>query len=194
MKKIIALVATLLALDPLGATQYFGIDAGLNNAEPHNSSNHGLKMGMVVAVKYGYTFTTGLRAEAEIAYRYNNFKTKYNVAHNDDFVISKAYQSFHSWAYMVNGLYDVANLNVYDITPYFGVGIGYCQNTLRNKFKSQTRSTIDKEKDNRFAYQGIIGAKYAINSTLSSAVEYHYFCGKSHAKEHSVHMSVIRNF
>jgi opacity protein-like surface antigen len=181
-----------LFCSPIFATyQYFGVDIGVNNLEPTNSSNKGLKVGSLGGIKYGYAFNSGIRAEAEIVYRFNTFRTKYNMA-GTDIVLSKEYNRFHSWSFMANCIYDIMQLQTQEITPYIGAGVGYCQNTEKHKIKTNFRSTEDKLKDNRFAYQGIVGVRYAINATMGTALEYNYFCGKNHAKSHSVRMSFNR--
>jgi opacity protein-like surface antigen len=182
-----------LLCSPIFASQYFGIDLGINNIEPTNSSNRGLKVGTLGGIKYGFIFESGIRAEIEVAYRYNTFRTKYNMG-NTDIVLSKEYNRFHSWSYMLNGLYDIAQLQTQQLTPYIGVGVGYCQNTEKHKIKTNFKSTEDKLKDSRFAYQGIVGVKYTINPEMGTALEYNYFCGKTHAKSHSVRMSLHRMF
>jgi opacity protein-like surface antigen len=173
--------------------QYFGIIGGTNHCELTKESNHGMKVGVNAGVKYGYIFGNGFRVEGEVAYRHNSFSTKYNVA-NLDILESKEYNHKHSWSYMANGFFDLANLQVGSIIPYVGAGIGYCQNTEKKKMKFADITNEEKTKDNRFAYQGIIGAKYQINADYSAGLEYHYFVGKSHAKEHSVGMIIARNF
>lgn len=192
MRKFISIALATLTLSSLSAVQYFGVDVGVNHAEVTNTS-HNPKVGMIGGAKYGYVFSTGIRGEVEFAYRYNNFRTQHN-SDEKDVVFSKESNSVHSRSYMVNALYDVNEMKVYDFTPYIGIGIGYCQNTDVKKIKYDSKSVEDKIKDNRFAYQAIVGAKYAISDNLCSAFEYNYFSGKSHAKVHSMRMSLIRNF
>ena len=191
MKRLIFLGIAILPFT-LSAAQYFGIDAGINHLELTNESDSGLKVGMRAGAKWGYIFDSGLRGEVELAYRINHFKTRYVLA-SEDQLKSKSYRSMHSWSYMINVLYDVKQLQVASVIPYVGLGIGYAQNTEKLKFKGDATHET-KERDNRFAYQAIIGAKYPINDTLSAGLEYHYFCGQSHAKDHSVGMTLVRTF
>ena len=192
MKRLIFL-AGILATATASATQYFGIHAGTSHKELTNESDSGLKVGMRAGAKYGYVFDSGLRGELELSYRVNHFKTRYAVVAEDQ-LSNKAYRSMHSWSYMANVLYDVKQLTVMSVTPYVGAGIGYAQNTEKLKLKATDLTHEIKERDNRFAWQAIVGAKYPINETLSAGLEYNYFCGQSHAKDHSMSMTLVRSF
>lgn len=191
--KLTIFLASFALCGGLFAGQYVGVSIGTNNATMTDNSNKGLKIGAHAQAKYGYAFGSGIRSEAEISYRTGKYKTIYNMIDKET-VGSREYNSIHSWSYMGNVLYDISNLNVYSVVPYIGIGVGYCQNTQESKIKFDDSSKKDKLKDNRFAYQGIIGAKYAINETLSTGVEYHYFCGRSHQKDHSVGVNLVKNF
>jgi opacity protein-like surface antigen len=173
--------------------QYLGMAVGTDYCFLTNSSNSGLKVGIKAGLIYGYYFESGFRGELEVSFRKNSFRTKYN-AKKDDLIISKVYRSMHSWTYMANLLYDINRLTYRTIVPYVGIGIGYCQFTDKNKYKSDTEVNVEKEKDDRFVYQGIVGARYSINPEVEAGIQYQYFCGQSHAKNHSITLSMIRNF
>lgn len=192
MKKLIAIA--MLTMCPLmaPAVQYVGINAGTNHLVQTNKST-GPKTGMHLGGKYGYMFESGVRCEAEMIYRKNDYQTVYTIIDKDQ-VGSKEHNSSHSWSYMANVIYDIFALRTSDLVPYFGAGVGYCQNTEKNKIKYNDITKEDKLKDNRIAYQLIGGAKYKINDEYTAGAEYHYFVGKSHAKEHSVHVTVMRAF
>ncbi len=175
------------------AGQYVGINAGVNNMIITKGSHDGLKVGCKAGFTYGVAFDSGFRTEFECTYTDNNFRTKY-VADEKDVMVSKSYNNNHSWAYMVNSLYDLKQLAVMSVFPYAGVGVGYCQNTQHLKVKTDSYTHSFKAKDNTFAYQAIVGGKYAINDQYAAALEYHYFAGKEHAKDHSVGLHLIRNF
>lgn len=193
MKRLLTLIFATISLTPICATQYFGLDLGTNQSILTNQSDKGLKMGVRSGVKYGYIFDSGIRAEAEVTYRQNHFKTVYNIIDKDQ-IGSKEYKTNHSWSYMLNVMYDIVQLNMSQIVPYIGVGIGYCANTEKNKVKYDEKSQEDKMKEDRFSYQGIIGCKYPIQNDLATGIEYRYFTGKSHQKDHSVGLFVIRGF
>ena len=196
MKRLLALIFATMSLTPVYATQYFGFDLGINNCYLTSESNKGMKNGIKSGIKYGYLFNTGIRTEAEVAYRVNHFKTIYNEA-STDVISSKEYRSKHSWAYMLNIMYDIAQISTYDIVPYIGAGMGYCANTEKKKIKyenSQNETHEEKLKENRFSYQGIVGVKYALNQSVSTSLEYSYFTGKSHQKDHSISVFIYRGF
>lgn len=193
MKLFIIATLCFLSFAFLNAANYVAVELGTQHLELTNQSLSGLKVGYKAGVKIGYIFGNGFRSELEVTYRKNHVRTKYNMG-DTDVVMSKEYNNFNSLGYMVNALYDVNQLATKDIIPYIGVGVGYCQNTNQNKIKYDSVTKEDKLRDNRFAYQGIVGMKYAIDADYATALEYHYFCGQSHAKAHSVGLSLIRSF
>lgn len=192
MKKLLAICLSFLCVSPVMGQQYFGVDVGTSHAESTNSAKSP-KLGAKAGVRYGYTFDNGFRTELHVVHRRNEFKNNYTLTTNN-VKVKEDQHSLRSWSYMVNALYDISQLNINTLVPYVGAGIGYCQNTDSIKTKNLVGSQRVKEKDNRFAWQGIVGLKYAINSQLSTGLEYHYFCGKAHAKEHSFGVSVMRHF
>jgi len=192
MKLLVLTALFMLSCSNVFSGQYVGLNAGIDSLHLTSGKTQGLKTGYKAGLNYGYVFGNGVRSEVECTYDKNNYKTKY-VVENDN-VVSKEYNNIHSWAYMVNVLYDLKQLAVKEVTPYFGIGVGYCQNTQHNKIKYDSTTNEDKLKDNRFAYQAILGLKYAINTDYSTALEYHYFCGQSHAKSHRLGLSIIRSF
>jgi opacity protein-like surface antigen len=194
MKLFSLLAVFTLSISPMFASQYVGVQLGTDNMNLTNVSHSGLKIGYKAGMKYGYVFENGFRPEFECSYRKSNYSTKYAVGPEDQ-VFSKEYNNFHSWSYMVNGFYDLGQLAVKQVVPYLGIGVGYCQNVEHKKMRfSRGNSISSKFRDNRFAYQGIAGVKYALDDVYSTNVEYHYFCGKAHAKSHSVELALVRNF
>jgi outer membrane autotransporter protein len=193
MKKLLV-IATLMVLPVfLSASQYVGISAGTNNAILTNRSDSGLQVGIQMGAKIGFDFDSGLRSEFELSYRKQSFKTAYHMSEKD-VIDSKEHNSIYSLAYMTNVLYDVEQLTTYSITPYIGVGVGYCQTTERNKIQFDNITQEDKLKDNRFAYQAIVGAKYPVLDKMTLGLEYKYFVGRSHQKDHTCSVELIRNF
>ena len=190
--KLFAIALCTLLVCPVFAGQYVGVHVGTNNSVL-TSENHNPKIGYKAGANYGYKFDNGFRAEVELAYHKNNFKTKYSLSEVDT-IQAKGYRSFHHLSYMANVLYDITQIRVGDVTPYVGIGAGYCEHTEKNKIKFDSTTHQDKMKDNRFAYQAIVGVKYDINQAYAAAVQYHYFCGQAHVKDHSVGVSLIRNF
>src|SRR5207253_7477626 len=161
--KLIAISAfCTLFLCPVFGAQYVGIDAGASHSVL-TSETHNPKIGYEFGAKYGYRFENGFRTEIAFDYQKCHFKTKYNMG-EQDVVVSKEYRSFHTMSYMANVIYDLSQIKVADITPYVGIGVGYCENTETNKIKYDSKVSQDKFRDDRFAYQAIAGAKYDINA------------------------------
>lgn len=190
--KLLSLALCILAIAPLSANQYIGLEFGANHIELTNQDK-GLKVGYIAGVKYGYDFDNSVRVEVSSHYRKNVKSTQYVVG-DEDQVLSKSYKGLHSWSYMVNCLYDIHQISAKSFVPYIGLGMGYCQNTEHNKVKLGDIAHSDKLKDNRFAYQGIVGARYGLNADYSTGIEYQYFIGQSHAKHHTVNLSLNRHF
>ena len=193
MKKLLSVLIATLSIAPICATQYFGFDLGTNHSILTKDSHSGLKTGMSAGARYGYFFESGIRAEAQIIYRTNNYKTIYNFVEKDE-VASKEYNKLHSWSYMLNLIYDVKQMTIFDIVPYLGLGVGYSANTENNSVKYNDHRIEDKLKDNRFAYQGIAGIRYSVQDNVITGIEYRYFTGHNHKKDHSVGMFIARMF
>lgn len=185
-------VCFLLAA-PVCATQYVGVKFGTHDVHITNNDEHNPKIGFKTGLKYGYAMENGVRTELEVDFAKNEYKTDYSVNTNES-ISSKKYRSFKSWSYMANIVYDFAKLQLYEVTPFLGVGVGYCETTEKHKVKFPDATYHNKERDGVFAYQGIVGLKYLVNAEYSTTIEYKYFCGQSHMKAHSVGVSLLRNF
>lgn len=184
----------LAASAPASALQYVSFGGGTDNLKLTNTSDSGLKVGYMGSARVGYLFEQySARAEFEVSYRKSAFSTQY-VENQKNELSFKHYRNFHSWAYMFNLHYDANQISVAGIVPYIGAGIGYCQNTEHHKVKYSANTDSEKLRDNRFAYQGMLGITYPINEQYKSSIEYHYFCGQQHAKSHSVNLLIVRNF
>ena len=174
------------------AAQYVGINGGTDYPYRTNESNSGQKVGYKVGAMYGYDWGNNLRTEAELAYRHAERSTRY--VEKEDRIESKEHRSNHSLALMVNAIYDINQLTWYNISPYVGVGIGYCQNTEKSKLQTEKYTNEEKERDDRFAWQGIVGFKYPFAEKMSLSAQYNYFCASEHAKHHGFSLIVIRSF
>lgn len=192
MKLFALTILCSLSVAPLFCSQYAGLSMGTNNSLL-TSESHDPKIGYQLGAKYGYDFDNGFRTELAIGYKKNDFKTKY-TSDDQDNILSREYRSLYSMNYMANGFYDFKQVKFMEVTPYVGIGIGLSQNSEKNKIKKDAVANMEKYRDSRFAYQAIAGAKYDINANYSAAVEYHYCCSRSHAKDHSVDFSVVRSF
>lgn len=193
MKKLFALgTLFLLPIFSLSAGQYVGIHGGSDYLYHTKESNSGQKVGYKVGGVYGYDWGNNLRTEVELSYRHAERSTKY--VENADKIESKEHKSNHSLALMANVIYDVNQLTWYDVSPYVGLGVGYSQNTQKAKLQSEKFTNEEKERDDRFAWQGIVGLKYPIAEKMTMAAQYNYFCASEHAKDHSFSLSLLRSF
>ena len=76
--------------------------------------------GFAVSGRVGYAFGNGFRVDGEVAYRQNDFDT---INIDGESVGSPVYDGdVSSWAFMLNGLYDISTGT--SLTPYVGVGVG----------------------------------------------------------------------
>lgn len=136
---------------------YVGGLAGVNWLINSNDSHEDFKAGWVGGLNLGYRMCSGLRAEAEVAYRRNVHK--------------HANRPVQVWSFMANGYYEVDALNCFCITPYVGAGIGY--DTIKHRRCSD--STIEErhsDKHNGFAWQVMVGGFYDIDECMEVGVEY----------------------
>jgi opacity protein-like surface antigen len=191
MKKFI-LIGSFLFSSCLSAGQYAAASFGTDYYHQTNSPGNHQKVGYKVSGFWGYKFESQFRAEAEVAYRSGKTNTKYVDA--NEAITMKTFGSQHSWSYMANIIYDIGQLEYKTFVPYAGIGVGYVQNTMHKKYQKHDWASSYSERDDRFAYQGIIGIKYPIAEKLALGAQYNYFVGSPHAKNHSVAMNLLRDF
>ena len=193
MKKLFTFFSVLFLPVCLIAGQYVSLQVGPDYCYRTDDNDHGQKVGYKVGGSYGYKFINGIRGEVELAYRNGHKRTVY--VYSDGGADSKTHVSGHSMSYMANFLYDVGGLSTYGIVPYLGAGVGLCSNTYNLKTqKNDSVTNRDHGKDDRFAWQAIVGAKYPIADQLDMGLEYKYFCGQYHAKNHSISAVLVRSF
>ena len=191
--KLFTLALSFLTFSTLAAGQYAGIKGGTDFRHQTNQSDHGQKMGFGAGLLYGYDLANGIRAEAEISYREGHKRTEYVDAGEDQLAYDR-HDSHHSWAYMANLLYDVSQLQLWSLTPYFGAGVGYVQAVDHRKVKTLNETHSEKRRDSGFAYQALAGIKYPIADQLTMSVQYCYHIPGSHVKNHSVTVGLAKAF
>ena len=162
-----ALLAATMAALPLAANAqpidglYIGAGAGVNlmqNERVRTTNPIGplapldARAGAVGVLSLGWGFGNGFRMEIEGDYRYNQFR---NGGSGNE----------QKYGGMVNGLYDFYGLTPV-VVPYLGVGIGYQAERLSAGGTSQTKGS--------FAYQGIAGAAFPIDSVPGLAITGEY--------------------
>ncbi len=148
--------------------------------------------GVAVAGFGGYRFCGGLRAEVEVAYRYNRIRkiSFHDFSISDDASVSssgrrhKSRGNLNQWSGMVNGLYDIPvgwDCCSNSIVPYVGVGIGYAHQEYKNgrnlEFDGCHKS--DRTKKYGFAWQVLAGLTYVIDCHFDASLEYRFFKGNA---------------
>ena len=192
MKKLIFLALATFPMI-LTAGQYAGIHAGTDYRNQTATSNSGQKVGCRAGAVYGYDFDNGIRTEAEISYREGHKRTQYSDD-GEDQLIFRRYDSHHSWSYMANLCYDISQLQMWSLTPYFGIGAGYVQSVEHRKTKYDVVSHTEKRRDHGFAYQAIAGLKYPIADQVNMTAQYCYHIPGPHTKNHSVTVGLVKAF
>ncbi len=192
MRILTLILAFLVIVSTANAGQYIGVGFGTNDKRLTNES-HNPKIGFKADAVYGYRYENQIRTELTASFSKNEFKTVHHMK-DIDVLASKEYRSFHSWTYMANVLFDLNQLSIHTLTPYVGVGVGYCESTEKNKIKFADKTYKDMDRDGRISYQAIVGLSHAIDNFYTAALEYKYNIGQSHAKNHSFGLSLLRSF
>jgi len=147
---------------------YVSLGAGVNFPQDADTSGAGVdtdyifNVGPAVVGAIGYGLGHGFRVEGEINYRSNDVeKASTGIASGN----------FNSWAFMVNGLYDV--MLGWPVTPFVGGGVGAAAVSWKATVPGSAVS-FDKT-DSRLALQAIGGVSYALTDQLKLDASYRYF-------------------
>ncbi|MCA1907210.1 MAG: OmpA family protein [Magnetospirillum sp.] len=143
------LVAGVLAALPVAANAqwYVGLDGGANYMQdPGSAQGADSDWGWVGLGQVGYSFGAP-KVEFEVGYRAND--------------------SIDSVSTMINGIYDFMPTSKWH--PFVGAGIGWAW--LDGDFAGVGA----RNSDNAFAYQGIAGVGYDIDSNWALKAQYRYF-------------------
>lgn len=147
MKSLLAAAALTVAVPAVANAQwYIGADAGANYLQDPGVRGSDSDWGWVGMGQVGYSFG-GPKVEFEVGYR-----------GNDD---------ISSWSTMVNGIYEFMPNSSWH--PFLGAGIGWAW--LDGDFAGNAASNSD----NQFAYQGIAGVAYDVNTNWALKAQYRYF-------------------
>lgn len=147
MKSLIAAAALTIAAPAVANAQwYVGLDAGANYMQDPGVTNSDSSWGWVGLGQVGYNFG-GPKVEFEVGYR-----------DNDD---------ISSWSTMINGIYEFLPNSAWH--PFIGAGIGWAW--LDGDFSGAGA----KNSDNQFAYQGIAGVSYDVDTNWALKAQYRYF-------------------
>jgi len=137
--------------------------------------------GWTGVLSLGWGFRNGLRAELEGFYRQNDLDSVSGFGASRFGVASG---EVRSWGLMVNLLYEL-NLERFGLArsfvqPYVGGGVGWARirlDDVRARTPGGAQLIIDDE-DDRFAYQGIVGAAFPLTQWvpgLAITAEYRFF-------------------
>lgn len=126
----------------------------------------------------GYRCCNGLRLEAELAFRDNDFDRVilYHSAGSGETSMELTNGEFESLSFMGNIIYECTFMACDTcLRPYFGVGFGAAK--LETQFSTTVDTvTLDRNDDKtQFAYQFIIGIAYPYNDCIDMSFEYRYF-------------------
>ncbi|MBC7906316.1 MAG: OmpA family protein [Rhodospirillaceae bacterium] len=147
MKSVLAAAALMIGLPAAANAQvYMGLDGGANYLQDPGVTGSDSDWGWVGLGQVGYDFG-GPKVEFEVGYRDND--------------------SISSWSTMVNGIYQFLPQSSFH--PFVGAGIGWA--FLDSDFAGANARNDDES----FAYQGIAGVAYDINSNVALKAQYRYF-------------------
>lgn len=124
------------------------------------------KDGYMLNGSVGYEFDV-FRTELELNYRDNDVKSIRANGVN----VPAASGNVDAMAMMVNAYYDLDMGG--NFTPYFGAGIGAAR--VEASYKDAGGAVQASGKDTVFAYQGMAGVEYAVDSRVALYGEYRYF-------------------
>ncbi|MCH9770739.1 MAG: porin family protein [Gammaproteobacteria bacterium] len=175
MKKLLiatAVASALLAGTALAAQSnaqaknpskvYVGGDAGVAIPAQKGFGDE-LNTGFDIGGHAGYRVNKNVRVEGDITYIRNSFTDA--TAQSVNYSSLKNNQLF----FMVNGYYDLTTN--YQVVPFVGVGAG-----LLHEWGTGTKAIAtapDTASTNAFAFQGLAGLSYKINSSMDVNVTYH---------------------
>lgn len=176
-----------------GGRFYVGAFGGANWLNFHHHIHDfkpKIQVGYAAALSLGYKFNNGFRVEGEVAYRRNRTKDE-KVA--DYYKLSS---SAYSWSYMTNFLYDFDCVSCYlpNIIPYVGLGVGYTHIGAHASVRSDDAHFSEKATSDGLAGQAIGGVNYRLTNDTSLGLEYRYFVGREHARDHSLGLALRQSF
>lgn len=119
----------------------------------------------VFSVAFGYQYNEHFRTDLGFEYR-----GKYDIKNKEGDLSGK----LNSYAFMLNGYYDIVNYNGF--TPFVGAGIGWAENKTSSvaDVESDFSGTISNGTRKNFAWKLIAGTKYTINSSFDINAQYQY--------------------
>lgn len=149
---------------PLKVGGYIGVMGGLSNQSGGNPvftlASNGQGQG------YSNALSNGFDLNIHGGYRYNNFRIEGELAHLQNSITSISNQDWNTNLIMMNGYYDF-DMDT-PLIPYLGAGMGLAI------FPDNVADYSIEPSSCEFAYQGIMGLGYRVNSSLILVGEYSY--------------------
>jgi outer membrane protein OmpA-like peptidoglycan-associated protein len=170
----LASAVSALAVPALAAEQGPYVGLGLGYHMPRNSSvligtnprEMEFDNGPIAVGSFGYMWSQGFRAEAEVGYREGEVG---NVTGGPAAIPWTGDQK--TWSVMGNLLFDLARDS--RVNPYIGAGAGINWLGWKNGFAGPTTPTFDGT-ESKFGWQGIAGADFKATDNLRLFLEYRY--------------------
>ena len=176
---------------------YMGAFGGANWLNTHRKDGikPKTKLGYVALLSLGYKFNNGFRLEGEVAYRRNHLKGVDTLKYSSSEHLKSSGVTY-SWSYMANFLYDFDCVSYHfpNIVPYVGLGMGYTQNHAHIKAHNHQEHVDAKGRSNGMVGQAIAGVSYRLTDDTSLGIEYRYFVGREHARDHSLGLALRQSF
>ncbi len=171
IKSIVAAAAITMGVPAVANAQwYVGADAGVNfhqDADVNSptalyNGSVDYKLGYVGLAQVGYNFG-GPKAEFETGYRRNNI----------DDITGAVNGNGHEAAlsFMLNGIYEFMPQSSWH--PFLGAGVGVARVSV--DAKAANSNVVVDDQSWEFAYQGIAGVAYDLNSNWALKAQYRYF-------------------
>ncbi len=191
MSALVAGSALVLSMSVLSMSQaqaqtpgwYIGLEGGWSHLDDISTSDGGTAFqlspaeGFGVGGDLGYSFGR-MRLEGEVSWRRNDAGSFGNIIDSRSGFPSvvppggeNASGNINTLAFMGNVYYDFLPLNQFH--PYVGAGVGAARLSL-DSIGVAGFPLVD-DSDVAFAYQGILGISYTINTNWSTSLDYRYF-------------------
>lgn len=171
---------------------YAEVFGGANflQTEKNGGIKSDFQTGYIVSGSLGYNWRYGLRLEAEYAFRRNQYRKVHFFGRS-----FHLHGHFQSSSYMANLLWDLPlcnwGIDLWNITPFIGGGIGYDCQQLHAKNEGLIFNTTAKG----FAWQVLAGLGYPITCNMDISVEYKFHQGRfCHLYNHSVGVGLTYKF
>jgi opacity protein-like surface antigen len=154
-----------------------------------DDNNSTYQTGYIVAGSLGYRWGSGMRLEAEYAFRRNAIRKIHFFV--EGFSEDGHYQAS---SYMANLLWDLPlsswGCAFGNIQPFIGAGIGYDFQQMH----ASNSLFIFSQKWNHFSWQLMTGLAYPIFCNTEITLEYTFHQGGSHFNNHSVGVGLLYKF